>query len=437
MPDGTLFGNRHSLRVVDLFCGAGGTSLGVEMGLGVSPVAAVNHWDYAIRTHAQNHPTTLHFQEDVFNVAPWQAARGLSIDLLVGSPDCTHFSTAKGSAPRDTGRRALADVFIRWAREIRPRVIILENVREFQGWGPLDSAGQPIPERKGELFRAWVGALEAEGYVVEWRLLRACDYGAPTSRLRLFVVARRDGQPIRWPAPTHGAGLIPYRTAAEIIDWSLPCPSIFDRPRPLADATCRRIAEGIQRFVVGAAKPFIATIGYGERAGQSPRIASTDAPLSTVVAGGVKHALVSAFIARHFSGASGREVQAPLPTVTTVDHNALVCAATGSDKTPRVAAFLQKFYGASDAQNQGVQVPLGTVTTRDRFALTTVNISGEPWQIVDIGMRMLQPRELASAQGFPADYIFNGSKTDQTAAIGNSVVPQVMAALTRANLGAT
>ena len=429
MPDGTLFGNRQALRVVDLFCGAGGTSLGVEMGLGVSPVAAVNHWDYAIQTHAQNHPGTMHFLEDVFNVHPWQAARGLSIDLLVGSPDCTHFSTAKGSAPRDTGRRALADVFIRWAKEIRPRVIILENVREFQGWGPLDSAGQPIPERKGELFRAWVRSLEVEGYVVEWRLLRACDYGAPTSRLRLFVVARCDGQPIRWPAPTHGAGLIPYRTAAEIIDWSLPCPSIFDRPRPLADATCRRIAEGIQRFVVGAAKPFILT----NTTGHAPT--SIDAPVPTLATGN-QQALVSAFIARHFSGASGREVQSPLPTVTTVDHNAPVCAALGSDKTPKVAAFLQKFYGASDAQNQGVQVPLGTVTTRDRFALTTVNISGEPWQIVDIGMRMLQPRELANAQGFPADYIFNGSKTDQTAAIGNSVVPQVMAALTRANLGA-
>lgn len=308
-------------------------------------------------------------------------------------------------------------------------MIILENVREFQGWGPLDSAGQPIPERKGELFRAWVRSLEAEGYAVEWRLLRACDYGAPTSRLRLFVVARCDGAPIRWPAPTHGAGLLPYRTAAEIIDWSLPCPSIFDRPRPLADATCRRIAEGIQRFVVGAAKPFILT----NTTGHAPT--SIDAPVPTLTTGN-QQALVSAFIARHFSGASGREVQSPLPTVTTVDHNAPVCAALGSDKTPKVAAFLQKFYGASDAQNQGVQVPLGTVTTRDRFALTTVNISGEPWQIVDIGMRMLQPRELANAQGFPADYIFNGSKTDQTAAIGNSVVPQVMAALTRANLGA-
>ncbi len=529
MPDGTLFGDRHALRAVDLFCGAGGTSLGVEMGLGVSPVAAVNHWPYAIRTHAENHPATLHFQEDVFNVHPWEAARGLSIDLLVGSPDCTHFSVAKGGAPRDSGRRALADVFVKWAREIRPRVIILENVREFTGWGPLDAAGQPIPAQRGEHFAAWVAALQAEGYVVEHRLLRACDYGAPTSRLRLFVVARRDGAPIRWPAPTHGApGLPPHRAAAEVIDWTIPCPSIFDRPRPLAEATQRRIAEGIRRFVIGAAEPFLVSIGYGGRPGQAPRCQPVTAPLGTVVGSGKQHALivptlitntsghaptplsspvptlttgnqqalVSAFIARHFTGASGRGMADPLPTITTVDHNALVAAtlvlagqgerrpgetprtvdgqqplptvtsggnrfglaavyldrqfgnsvgapvgdpapavtAGGGGKSALVAAFLQKFYGASD-QNQPLTAPLGTVTTRDRFALTTVNISGEPWQIVDIGMRMLQPRELARAQGFPDSYIFNGSKTDQIAAIGNSVVPQVMAALTRANLG--
>lgn len=531
--DGTLFGELRGragrrLRVVDLFCGAGGTSLGVEMGLGVSPVAAVNHWDYAITTHQQNHPSTLHFREDVFNVAPWEAARGMSVDLLVGSPDCTHFSVAKGGAPRDTGRRALADVFIKWAREIRPRVIVLENVREFTGWGPLDDAGQPIRARRGEYFAAWVAALQAEGYVVEHQLLRACDYGAPTSRLRLFVVARRDGLPIRWPAPTHGApGLPPHRAAAEVIDWSIPCPSIFDRARPLAEATQRRIAEGIRRFVIGATEPFIVPVGYGERPGQAPRCQPVTAPLSTVVGAG-KHALivptlvtntsghaptslsspvptlttggqqalVSAFIARHFTGASGRELAAPLPTITTVDHNALVAAtlvlagqgerrpgerpravdaqqplptvtsggnrfgvaavyldrqfghsigapvsdpapaitAGGGGKSALVAAFLQKFYGASE-QNQPLTDPLGTVTTRDRFALTTVHVGGEPYQIVDIGMRMLQPRELARAQGFPGSYIFSGSKTDQIAAIGNSVVPQVMAALTRANLG--
>ena len=494
MADGTLFGTlrtkdgRRPLRVVDLFCGAGGTSLGVKMGLGVDPIAAVNHWPYAIKTHAENHPATLHFQEDVFSVAPWEAARGVGVDLLVGSPDCTHFSTAKGGQPRDTGRRALADVFIRWAREIRPRVIILENVREFQTWGPLDADGYPIPERKGEDFRRWIAALEAEGYAVEWRLLRACDYGAPTSRLRLFVIARRDGQPIRWPTPTHGPGTDqPWRAAAEVIDWSIPCPSIFDRSRPLAEATMRRIAAGIKRFVFEAAQPFLLTnttghapsplaspvptlttgsqqylvaptlalLAQGERrpgeertpdlANPLPTVAGggngiglvaahlrrrfgsgigsiLDAPAPTVMATGAgKTALVAAYIARHFTGAIGRDLRQPLPTVTTVDHHSLV------------AAFLTKYYGTG--HGQPATSPLDTVTTRDRFALATVQIGGEPYRITDIGMRMLTPRELARAQGFPDSYILNGSKTDQIAAIGNAVVPQVMAALTRANLG--
>jgi len=459
MADGTMFGQlrhkdgRRPLRAVDLFCGAGGTSLGVEMGLGVSPVAAVNHWPYAIQTHAQNHPTTLHFLEDVFNVAPWEAARGMELDLLVGSPSCVHFSTAKGGQPLDAGLRALADVFVKWAKELRPRVMIVENVREFRDWGPLDEKGRPIKARKGEDYRAWIRAIEAEGYVYECRLLRACDYGAPTSRLRYFGVFRRDGQPIRWPTPTHGPGTAqPWHAAAEVIDWSIPCRSIFGRKKPLAEATMARIAAGVRKFVVESASPFLLTnttghaptplsaptptlttgnqqylvapsivpVGYGERKGLAPRCAPISAPLGTVVGAG-KHALIAAYIARHFTGAVGRELQSPLPTVTTVDHHSLV------------AAFLTKYYGTGNGQP--VSAPLDTVTTRDRFALTTVNISGEPWQIVDIGMRMLQPRELARAQGFPDSYIFNGSKTDQIAAIGNSVVPQVMAALTRANLG--
>ncbi len=500
MADGTLFGTlrtkdgRRPLRVVDLFCGAGGTSLGVKMGLGVDPIAAVNHWDYAIRTHAENHPATLHFREDVFSVAPWEAARGVGVDLLVGSPDCTHHSKAKGGKPLNRGRRALADVFVRWAREIRPRVIIIENVEGFREWGPLDESDRPIPERKGEDFRRWVSELQAEGYAVEWRLLRACDYGAPTSRLRLFVVARCDGQPIRWPTPTHGPGTAqPWHAASEVIDWSIPCRSIFGRKKPLAEATMRRIAAGVRKFVIESASPFIIPTGYGERPGQSPRcspitdplgtvvgagkhalIAPTlallaqgerrpgevrapdlgaplptvtsggnrfglvaahlqrqfgasvgsalDAPAPTVMATGAgKSALVAAYIARHFTGAVGRELQAPLPTVTTVDHHSLV------------AAFLTKYYGTGNGQP--VTTPLDTVTTRDRFALATVQIGGEPYRITDIGMRMLTPRELARAQGFPDSYILNGSKADQIAAIGNAVVPQVMAALVKSNLG--
>ena len=273
MADGSLWGDLRRPVVVDLFCGAGGTSLGVEMA-GLEVQAAVNHWPYAISVHSKNHPNTLHFTEDVFDVEPWIAARGRQIDLLVGSPDCTHFSVAKGGAPRDSGRRALADVFVKWATQVRPARIILENVKEFTTWGPLypedypieKLRGQPIPERKGEYFRAWVQDLEDLGYRVEWRVLTACDYGTPQRRNRLFVVARCDGQPIAWPAPTHGPGLIPHRTAAECIDWSVPMCSIFasqeeanqwakehgvGRPqRPLSEKTMARIAEGLRKFVI-------------------------------------------------------------------------------------------------------------------------------------------------------------------------------------------
>ncbi len=492
MADGTLFGPLKSTRVIDLFCGAGGTSLGVEMGLGVPPVAAVNHWPYAIQIHARNHPETLHFTEDVFEVEPWVAARGLSIDLLVGSPDCTHFSVAKGGAPRRAGRRALADVFVKWARQVRPRVIILENVREFLTWGPLDEAGQPVKSQAGEFSQAWTNELRALGYVVEWRLLRACDYGAPTSRLRLFVVARCDGQPVRWPAPTHGPGLIPHHTAAECIDWSIPCTSIFDRKRPLAEATLRRIAQGIQKYVIDSSSPFLlclthggrlepltepmrtittakrgeralvaptlVQVGYGEREGQKPRALDLQRPLGTVVSGGAKHGLVTAFLAKHYTGVVGSSLTSPLGTVTTTDHHSLVAAhlqrqfgtAVGTDlnepfptvmasggggKSAVVAAFLAKYYGA-EGQNQPIDRPLDTATCKARFGLVTVHIDGEPYAIVDIGMRMLEPRELARAQGFPDSYILEGTKADQIAAIGNAVVPQVMAALTRENLGA-
>ena len=496
MADGTLFGRLDRPTVIDLFCGTGGTSLGVEMALGHGPEAAVNHWPYAIQIHQKNHPHTLHFEEDVFAVDPWEAARGKRVDLLVGSPDCTHFSVAKGAAPRDSGRRSLAEVFIRWAREIRPRVIILENVREFQDWGPLDESGRPIQARKGEDFRRWVGQLEAEGYRVEWRLLRACDFGAPTSRLRLFLVARCDVQAIGWPEPTHGGpGQPPHRTAAECIDWSIPCPSIFDRPRPLAEATLKRIAAGVHKYVLNNPRPFLLCLSHGGR------LEPIDEPLRTVTAGpaGGDRALVvpwltkahshgwdrgvgptaslqkpawtvttkdgtalcAAFLAKHYTGVVGTDLRQPLGTVTTQDHHSLVAATmvqvgygeragqepraldirsplgtvvSGGGKFGLVAAFLQKYYG-SDGQNQPVDRPLDTATVKARFGLVTVEIGGENWALYDIGMRMLQPRELARAQGFPDSYILEGSKADQIAGIGNSVVPQVMAALVRANMG--
>ena len=804
MADGTLFGNLRQKTVVDLFCGLGGTSLGVEMGLGVSPVAAVNHWAYAIKTHAQNHPMTVHFEEDVFNVEPWQAARGRKVDLLVGSPDCfpagtavltstgyrpietlqvgdlvlthkgrwrrvttcmqsmkqphvirgyghpglrvsgehpfwgtrqkeqpagdwipakdltkgcywatpmhadtlpipsvngrglsfddrllwlagryvadgwsrlsahraelviccgeakvtearamlnrwprmgdravrdevawserktatevqfatnhrglviwlqeqfghlaqnktipgwmyglpisqreaflsgylsgdgcirdglvscvtvsralafglktlvatlgmsstvfrqskdgkgiiqgrtvnvqpswhvryrldlqnhhcykvdqhllcpvkentkldttelmfnlsveedesyvvegivvhncTHFSVAKGSAPRDSGRRSLADVFVRWAEEIRPSVIILENVSEFTKWGPLypedyhteKLRGQPIKERAGEDFARWKRAIESHGYVVEHRLLRACDYGAPTSRLRLFIVARCDGRPIVWPKPTHGPGTdLAWHSAAECIDWSIPCRSIFNRKKPLAENTQRRIAQGFMKYVINNPRPFLLNLSHGGR------LESIDDPLKTITTTkGGERALILPWLAKHYTGAIGSDVRDPLATITTQDHHSL-CAAyllqmgygdkagapprlpdlqrplgtitSQGNKFGLVAAFLCKYYGA-DGQVQSLDRPIDTITCKHRFGLVTANINGEPWQVVDIGMRMLEPRELARAQGFPDSYVLEGSKADQIAGIGNSVVPQVMAALVRVNV---
>jgi DNA (cytosine-5)-methyltransferase 1 len=386
---------------------------------------------------------------------------------------------------------------------VKPRVIALENVEEFKDWGPLDENGAPIASRKGRTFRAFVRKLERLGYDVEWQMLRACDFGTPTMRKRLFLVARCDGRRIVWPTPTHGPGrALPHRTAAECIDWSLPCPSIFERDRPLADKTMARIARGIRKFVIESARPFILPVNHGgdgrndkrvhsvdeplrtitshgrgshaiavpylihrsngERVGQAPRIYDIQAPLGTIVAQGQKHALVAAFLAKHYGGVTGQQMERPIGTVTSVDHHSLVAAhlvkfygtstghpvqeplatiTSGGWKHGLVAAFLAKYYGQSDAQD--LQLPLGTATTRDRFALVTVRIEGEEYVVVDIGMRMLSPRELARAQGFPDDYVldpvWNGkplTRTAQVRMIGNSVCRQVAAAVVRAQLEA-
>lgn len=435
---------------VDLFAGGGGASEGIRQALGVGPAVAINHDEAAVVMHAANHPGTLHLCEDLFRVRPFRP-RGKPIDLLWASPDCKHHSRAKGGKPRDSRIRMLAWVVVEWAREAMPRVICLENVAEFRDWGPLDEHDQPIRERKGETFREFVGALELAGYRVEHRVLNAADYGAPTARKRLFLVARCDGLPIRWPEPTHGPGrALPWRTAAECIDWSIPCPSIFDRARPLAEATQRRIAEGIRRYVLTAARPFLVDTANGERVGQTPRTRSIDRPLGTVTATGSNRALVAAFLAKHYGGVVGQPLDRTLGTVTAVDHHSLVAATlvgcggragqspptspaspmpTTTTKADRgvVAAFLTKFYGSGGGQLP--DRPLDTVTTVDRFGLVTVNLDGQPYVIVDIGFRMLQPRELARAQGFDDAYILTGSKREQVARIGNSVCPPIARAI--------
>lgn len=660
--------------ILDSFAGGGGASTGIEMALGRSPDIAVNHNPAALALHAANHPDTLHLSENVYKVDPLDYVRGKHIGLAWFSPDCKHFSKAKGGKPVERNIRDLAWIIPGWVERIQDScgcvdVVILENVEEFQDWGPLvetDRGLMPCPDGKGQTFQKWCKTLRRLGGKLEWRELRACDYGAPTIRKRLFVIIRFDGQKIVWPKPTHAkpddpdviAGRKkPWRTAAEIIDWSLPCPSIFDTKqeifdkhglravRPLADATMSRVARGVDRYVLKAKKPFLVSVahgysggrreysiddpcgvvtaggishavvtpsvirfntgatghdlreplatvtansfikrpggaaplgiiapvlsyaqqgganrsaedplhtitasakdqnaviaptliqtGYGEREGQAPRSLDIGAPLGTVVAGGVKHALAvptlvgcggragqsrprggdepvatitakadvcvaAAFLAQHNSGLIGHEATEPVSTIvnkgctqgvvsafvsrqfgTSTGHSLDEPSATataGANKSMLVAPFMQKYYGTGDGAR--LDEPCHTVTTKDRFGFVegelgwppfteavaararqvadflrahgfwderefvTVEIGGEVFTIIDIGMRMLVERELFNAQGFPPDYKINvefeGKPLPKSAVIsccGNSVSPPIAEALAAANCG--
>ena len=527
--------------IVDNFAGGGGASTGIELATGRSVDIAINHDPAAIAMHRANHPETEHYCESVWDVDPREIAAGRPVGLVWLSPDCKHFSKAKGGKPVEKTIRGLAWIAVRWAATVRPRVIMLENVEEFKTWGPLLKNGYPDPDQKGRTFNCFVNALRRQGYNVEWRELRACDYGAPTIRKRLFLVARRDGRPIVWPEPSHGAPdspevkagkRQPWRTAAEIIDWSIPCPSIFERKKELADNTKRRIARGIQKFVINNPNPFIVRVnhsgsnhhycdsieepfktitskngwglvtpyiarigqtgfggdrlqyemedplttittkaehllvsptliqmGYGDPEGK--RVLDLDKPIGTVTAGGNKFAIAAASLIKHYGGnytGSGNDLEDPLSTVTTVDHNALVTShlmilrnnqfgqevtepiptvTAGGGHVAEVRAFLIAYYGSSVGQD--LSEPLQTVVTKDRFGLVT--IEGVDYQIVDIGMRMLEPHELFAAQGFPSNYIIEVdadgkkySKSAQVARCGNAVPPPFAKALVKANL---
>ncbi|TNU34026.1 DNA cytosine methyltransferase [Bacillus velezensis] len=428
--------------IVDNFAGGGGASTGIELATGLSVDIAINHDPAAIAMHQVNHPDTEHYCESVWEVDPREAAKGRPIGLAWFSPDCKHFSKAKGGKPVEKGIRGLAWVAVRWAATVSPRVIILENVEEFQTWGPLTEDGKPDPAKKGKTFRSFVRALNRHGYKVEWRELKACDYGAPTIRKRLFLIARRDGRPIIWPEPTHGdpksaavksGKLKPWRTASEIMDWSLETPSIFNRKKPLSENTMRRIARGIQRFVIDTQKPFVIgergnsliQMGYGDPEGR--RVLDLKKPLGTITAGGNKFALATSHLIKlRGTCRDGQTVTNPMPTIT-----------AGGQHVGEVRAFLTKYYGSDTGQ--ALSDPLHTVTTKDRFGLVT--IKGEEYQIADIGMRMLQPHELFAAQGFPTDYVIdrdiNGvaySKKKQIERCGNAVPPPFAEQLVRANL---
>lgn len=479
--------------VIDNFAGGGGASTGIEMALDRPVDVAINHDPLAISMHTVNHPTTTHYLDNVWQVDPRDVTGGQPVGLAWFSPDCTHHSKARGGKPVSPRVRGLAWVVLKWAGLVRPRVIMLENVEEFEDWGQLTRSRRPCPKRKGMIFEKFVSQLRDLGYAVEWRQLRACDYGAPTIRKRLFLIARCDHQPIVWPAPTHGPGTKKrYRTAADIIDWSIPCPSIFERNKPLAEKTMARIAKGIKRFVIDAESPFIVNLTHGVRLepideplrtvtganrgekalavpyltehanGSTQRVFDAEEPLRTQMAGikGGHFALCTAFLAKHFGGVTGVPIDTPFPTITTLGtQNQIVTShliklrGTCKDGQPtdaplptitaggfhvgEVRAFLLKYYGTNTGQD--INDPLQTVTSKHRFGLVAVH--GVDYQIVDIGMRMLKPHELFAAQGFPSNYIIDrdaqGNKITATAQIakcGNSVCPPVVAALVRANV---
>lgn len=439
--------------IVDNFAGGGGASTGIELAIGRSVDVAINHDPAAIAMHKVNHPESEHYCESVWDVDPREVTKGRPVALCWFSPDCKHFSKAKGGKPVQKEIRGLAWVALRWAAVIKPRVIILENVEEFVTWGPVTKEGYPDPKQKGRTFKTFVNALKRQGYEVDWRELRACDYGAPTIRKRFFMIARCDGKPIEWPKPTHGEPgtlpvnakrLKPWRAASEIIDWSDLGTSIFERKKELVDNTKHRIARGFFKFIIDNPKPYIAPIisetndhsllvsaflaqYHTETASHEVRGQPLDQPLFTLDTSN-RYALVTGFLAKHYGGnytGPGASLEEPLPTITTIDHSALV------------TAFLIAYYGASVGHS--LNDPLGTITTHDRFGLVTVH--GKDYRIVDIKTRMLKPIELFPGQGFPPEYIidrdYTGKKyptTEQVARCGNAVPPPFANHLVRANL---
>ena len=487
-----------SLRSADLFCGAGGTSQGAEEA-GAKVVFAVNHWDIAVQTHSANFPGAKHVNSRLNLVRPGECP---PIDLLFASPECTHHSRARGGKPTSDQQRAGAWDIMPWIEHHRPSFIVIENVREFEQWGPVAN-GKPMVSRRGAFFQAWVKAIEAAGYTVDWQILNAADYGAATSRERLFVAARKGRRQPKWPEPTHGktvggelAGmqLARWRAAMEIIDWSIPCRSVFARVKPLADMTLARIEAGLRKFVGpfvdrlrsngtaddlgsplstitasgkhhGFAVPFQYQ-GIGLGAGRSR---SVEGPIPTIVAARENHGLAVPLILATGSGGVARIVEQPIPTIVTSDGTSLsvpFIAEMRHQNRPRdpqteplgtlttgnnhavCIPFVVSYYGNGDALP--IDRPLGTITTKDRCGLVTAIVELAPsiearsdgerlliatmqeLGVADIGFRMLANHELSAAQGFPSDYIFHGTKTDVTRQIGNSVSPPVARAITQA-----
>lgn len=444
--------------IVDNFAGGGGASTGIEDATGCCVDIAINHDPEAIKMHKANHPYTEHYCEDVWQVDPVKACKGYPVGLAWFSPDCKHFSKAKGGKPKDKFIRGLAWVACRWAGLVRPRVIMLENVEEFKTWGPLNRGHHPIKSKQGKTFEKFVQQLMDLGYEVQFKELVAADYGAPTMRKRFFMIARCDGKPIVWPKPTHGpedsaevkAGLIkPYVGAYTQLDFSLPCPSIFDTSeeikkkygiravRPLARKTMDRIARGVKKFVLDNPDPFVIEdesedikmpilIQYhSETTKDEVRGQGIENPIMTVDSSN-RYGLVTSFISKFYKSGTGQDIREPLHTIT-----------AGDGHFGEVRAFLTKYYGSGTGQD--IKEPLDTITAQDRFGLVT--IYGTEYQIVDIGLRMLEPKELYGCQGFPEDYIIDRDcegkvypRAEQVRRCGNAVCPPIPTALVRANL---
>ena len=461
--------------IIDCFAGGGGASVGIEMALGRPVDIAINHDPQAIRMHRTNHPQTLHLTEDIFKVDLQKYVAGRHVDLMWASPDCTSHSKAKGGQPRKQGLRILPWAVFKHAKAILPDVIIMENVEEIQQWGPLDETGRPIKERAGEDYNRFIAAMKSLGYEFDSRELVAADYGAPTTRKRWYAIFRRDGRRIVWPEQTHFKDREPrWKQCGDYIDWSNLGSSIFGRKKPLAEATQRRIANGIKKYIIENPDPYIVKDGekilvsyldkaYGgnykgcgsdlrnpcstittvdhnrlvtafliqyhgeQKAGDSRGQLLTE-PIKTIDTSN-RYGLVTAFITKFYKTGIGQALDEPLHTITTSPgHFGLI------------SAFLIKYYGTGGGQ--GLKEPLATITTKDRFGLVNVilNIQGEKYIISDIFLRMLTPEELKLAQGFPADYILDRDYRwqkypicEQVKRIGNSVVPAMAEALVKAN----
>lgn len=428
--------------IIDCFAGGGGASTGIEMALNRHVDIAINHDPEAIRMHKANHPNTLHLTEDIFEVDLEKYVNGRHVALMWASPDCTSHSKAKGGQPRNKGLRILPWAVYKHAEKILPDVIIMENVEEIQQWGPLDETGHPIKERAGEDYQKFIKAMKSLGYVIESQELVAADYGAPTTRKRWYAIMRRDENPIVWPQPTYNKfgenGKHPWLKCGDYIDWSDLGKSIFDRKKPLAEATMRRIANGYRKYVVENDHPYIvkdkAAVGFliqyhGETKVGDSRGQLLTEPIKTIDTSN-RYGLVTAFVTKFYKTGIGQDCETPLHTITTSPgHFGLV------------SAFLIKYYGTGCGQT--LNEPLATITTKDRFGLVNVitDIDGEKYILKDIFLRMLKAEpELKVMQGFPSDYIITrdaeGKKypiKEQVARIGNSVVPIMAEKLVAAN----